>query len=364
MAKGPGLYTEIGKKARDLLYKDYQSDHKFTVTTYSPTGVWFWLILLSMLLVFFHLWSCKSVGTEIVCLNRIEEVAFSFNGGKDSTVLLHLLRAGYFLHQAEQSDSNGDLTDCDFTFPIQTIYFESSSAFPEINSFTYETASTYGVLLDIIRLDFKSGLEALLKANPIRAIFLGVCIGDPTAVGQEQFSPSSSGWPPFMRVNPILDWSYSYTSIGSMHDTVPNALLCIKNSDNSKEKFRAAYMLPDGRLERAGRAVCGRFPAVGNGLKSVDVNENGILTASGIAVGDELLFGTIEDQLGPSLCRKLRSIDSVADEVERQKSANDLVFIYGGVGPLHSDVTVSGVAKAFGVRMAPDEEFEEYLRHL
>ncbi|KAI8017427.1 hypothetical protein LOK49_LG04G03799 [Camellia lanceoleosa] len=39
MAKGPGLYTEIGKKARDLLYKDYQGDHKFTVTTYSPTGV-------------------------------------------------------------------------------------------------------------------------------------------------------------------------------------------------------------------------------------------------------------------------------------------------------------------------------------
>ncbi|KAL7265036.1 hypothetical protein ACSBR1_002898 [Camellia fascicularis] len=339
-----------------------------------------------------------------LALYSIEEVAFSFNGGKDSTVLLHLLRAGYFLHQAEQSDSNGDLTDCGFTFPIRTIYFESSSAFPEINSFTYETASTYGVLLDIIRLDFKSGLEALLKANPIRAIFLGVRIGDPTAVGQEQFSPSSSGWPPFMRVNPILDWSYrdvwaflltckvrycslydqGYTSIGSIHDTVPNALLCIKNSDNSKEKFRAAYMLPDGRLERAGRAkkystpVCGRFPAVGNGLKSVDVNENGILTASVIAVGDELLFGTIEDQLGPSLCRKLRSIgwavsqiavvrndiDSVADEVERQKSANDLVFIYGGVGPLHSDVTVSGVAKAFGVRMAPDEEFEEYLRHL
>ncbi|KAI8533868.1 hypothetical protein RHMOL_Rhmol10G0042800 [Rhododendron molle] len=39
MAKGPGLYTDIGKKARDLLYKDYQSDHKFTITTYSPTGV-------------------------------------------------------------------------------------------------------------------------------------------------------------------------------------------------------------------------------------------------------------------------------------------------------------------------------------
>ncbi|KAF5939047.1 hypothetical protein HYC85_023306 [Camellia sinensis] len=39
MGKGPGLYSDIGKKARDLLYRDYQSDHKFTVTTYTSTGV-------------------------------------------------------------------------------------------------------------------------------------------------------------------------------------------------------------------------------------------------------------------------------------------------------------------------------------
>uniref|UniRef100_M1CQA8 FAD synthase n=2 Tax=Solanum tuberosum TaxID=4113 RepID=M1CQA8_SOLTU len=258
--------------------------------------------------------------------------------------------------------------------------------------------------MDILRLDFKSGLEALLKANPIRAIFLGVRIGDPTAVGQEQFSPSSPGWPPFMRVNPILDWSYrdvwafllvckvrycslydqGYTSIGSIHDTVPNALLCIRNDNNSEQKFRPAYLLADGRLERSGRVkkfsapVCGKLSSVCNGLKIEDLNSNNMLTASIIAVGDEILFGTVEDKLGSVLCRKLHSIgwatsllavtrndiDSVAEEVERQKSANDMVFIYGGVGPLHSDVTVAGVAKAFGVRMAPDEEFEEHLRHL
>lgn len=336
-------------------------------------------------------------------LYSIEEVAFSFNGGKDSTVLLHLLRAGYFLHKGGQSYSNGGLTHHEFSCPIRTIYFESPSAFPEINSFTYETASTYDLQMDIIRLDFKSGLEGLLKSKPIRAIFLGVRIGDPTAVGQEQFSPSSPGWPPFMRVNPILDWSYrdvwaflltckvqycslydqGYTSIGSIYDTVPNGLLCINNS-SSEEKFRPAYLLSDGRLERAGRVkksfppVCGRFPAVSNGLDSVNSHQKSTLTASVIAVGDEILFGTIEDQLGPSLCRKLHSIgwtvsqtavvrndiDSVADEVERWKSATDMVFIYGGIGPLHSDVTLAGVAKAFGVRLAPDKEFEEYLRHL
>ncbi|KAI4314210.1 hypothetical protein L6164_027144 [Bauhinia variegata] len=39
MVKGPGFYSDIGKKARDLLYKDYQNDHKFTVTTLTSSGV-------------------------------------------------------------------------------------------------------------------------------------------------------------------------------------------------------------------------------------------------------------------------------------------------------------------------------------
>ncbi|KAL8516713.1 hypothetical protein ACS0TY_015101 [Phlomoides rotata] len=336
-----------------------------------------------------------------LALYSVEEVALSFNGGKDSTVLLHLLRAGYYLHMAGKNLSVGDPGDADITFPIRTIYFESPTVFPEINSFTYETASTYKLQMDIIRLDFKSGLEALLKTTPIRAIFLGVRIGDPTAVGQEQFSPSSPGWPPFMRVNPILDWSYrdiwaflltckvpycslydlGYTSIGSIHDTVPNALLCRSKFSNSEDKFKPAYLLFDGRLERAGRTkkfVPDPSAAIANGLKNDELFLKSMPTASVIAVGEQILFGMVEDQMRFTLCRKLHSIgwvvshaavvrndiDSVADEVERQKSMTDMVFIYGGVGPLPSDVTVAGVAKAFGVRMAPDEEFEEYLRHL
>lgn len=39
MVKGPGLYSDIGKRARDLLYRDYQSDHKFTLSTYTTSGI-------------------------------------------------------------------------------------------------------------------------------------------------------------------------------------------------------------------------------------------------------------------------------------------------------------------------------------
>lgn len=338
-----------------------------------------------------------------LALYDIEEVALSFNGGKDSTVLLHLLRAGYYLHKKEKIDCDEDLKQSQCKFPIRTIYFESPSIFPEISSFTYETAASYNLQLDIIRLDFKSGLEGLLRTIRIRAIFLGVRIGDPTAVGQEQFSPSSPGWPSFMRVNPILDWSYrdvwafllkskvlycslydqGYTSIGSVYDTVPNALLCVSNPSSSKEEYRPAYMLSDGRLERAGRLrksphEVDRDITLSNGLGKTQSLKMPIPTAAVVGVGDEILFGTTEDVMGPSLCKKLHSIgwmvtqfdvvqndvDAVAEGVERQKSTNDMVFVYGGVGPLPTDTTLGGIAKAFGVRLAPDEEFEEYLARL
>ncbi|ESW28711.1 hypothetical protein PHAVU_002G011300 [Phaseolus vulgaris] len=39
MSKGPGLFTDIGKKAKDLLTRDYNSDKKLTVSSYSSAGV-------------------------------------------------------------------------------------------------------------------------------------------------------------------------------------------------------------------------------------------------------------------------------------------------------------------------------------
>ncbi|KAJ3680780.1 hypothetical protein LUZ60_015269 [Juncus effusus] len=341
-------------------------------------------------------------------LYEFKEVAFSFNGGKDSTVLLHLLRAGYYLYKNNNNCNNNNNNsneeiNCVPNCKIRTIYFESPSAFPQINSFTYETASLYGLEMEIIKSDFKSGLEELIKEKPTKAIFLGTRIGDPNAVGQEQFSPSSIGWPPFMRINPILDWSYrdvwsflltckvkycslydqGYTSIGSIYDTVPNSLLNTK-----KGEFKPAFMLLDGRLERAGRvkkAISNsensnsNFENSNSNLNlSNGLNLNGTCTASIIIVGDEILLGLKEEKLGEELCKKLHKIgwkvshisiipneiDSVTTEVDLRKSTSDMVFIFGGLGPLNSDISLAGVAKSFGVRLAPDEEFEEYLRQL
>ncbi|KAK7250626.1 hypothetical protein RIF29_33172 [Crotalaria pallida] len=91
--------------------------------------------------------------------------------------------------------------------------------------------------------------------------------------------------------------------------TVPNSLLSINNSSN---KFKPAYLLAGGRLERAGRvkkiSSCGQLHVDANGLTSLDLHKNSMLTASIIVVGDEILFDIVEDQLGPCLCRKLHSI--------------------------------------------------------
>ncbi|KAI9086367.1 hypothetical protein K1719_031821 [Acacia pycnantha] len=71
-------------------------------------------------------------------------------------------------------------------------------------------------------------------------------------------------------------------------------------------------MLSDGRLERAGRdkksSICTQIPANSNGLDSLDLHKTSLLTASAIVVEDEILFGIVKDQLGPSLSRNLRSV--------------------------------------------------------
>ena len=85
---------------------------------------------------------------------------------------------------------------------------------------------------------------------------------------------------------------FRYTSIGSIHDTVPNALL----SDSSTAKsFRPAYMLTDGRLERAGRTKKTNHKiemnsVASNGMNNIEGEQMISRAASIIVVGDEILW--------------------------------------------------------------------------
>lgn len=101
---------------------------------------------------------------------------------------------------------------------------------------------------------------------------------DPNAGSQGTFAPSSAWMPPFMRVNPIIDWTYGqvwhflrlfelpysdlydngYTSLGNINDTIPNPLLL----KPSGESYFPAYMLTDWSKERAGRLSKKKQPKV------------------------------------------------------------------------------------------------------
>lgn len=88
----------------------------------------------------------------------------------------------------------------------------------------------------------QTSLENFAKANELKGVILGTRRGDPNSPGQGLFCPTTENWPPLMRINPIIDWSFQnvwtflrrirvpycslydcgYTSIGGTRNTRPN----------------------------------------------------------------------------------------------------------------------------------------------
>jgi len=99
-------------------------------------------------------------------------------------------------------------------------------------------------------------------------------------------------------------------------------------------------------------------------------------TAAALVIGNELLSGKVEEANVHVLARTLRGlgvelrrvvmilddVDEIAREVKALSATHDWVFTSGGVGPTHDDVTVLGVAKAFGVAAIEDPVLAKMLR--
>jgi molybdenum cofactor synthesis domain-containing protein len=99
-------------------------------------------------------------------------------------------------------------------------------------------------------------------------------------------------------------------------------------------------------------------------------------TAAALVIGNELLSGKVEEANVHVLARTLRGlgvelrrvvvilddVEEIAREVKALSSTHDWVFTSGGVGPTHDDVTVLGVAMAFGVRAVEDPTLAKMLR--
>jgi molybdenum cofactor synthesis domain-containing protein len=86
-------------------------------------------------------------------------------------------------------------------------------------------------------------------------------------------------------------------------------------------------------------------------------------TAGILVIGNEILSGKVVDTNSPYLCRELRALGvdvqrivvisddvaTIASEVRALSASHDFVFTSGGIGPTHDDLTMAGVAEAFGV---------------
>lgn len=205
-------------------------------------------------------------------------VICSFNGGKDAVAVLHLVRAAH-----------AHYFRCTEKVPTKprTIYFDNIKEFPEILSLLEGNVEDYG--LDMVAFEtgikYSEGLRLLVDNNIVSqvldyvaplAFVLGTRSSDPNAGTQGNFAPSSMGtMPPFMRVNPILSWTYGhvwhfirlfklpycrlydegYTSLGTTEDTRPCPALAVPGSteQGAVPKYWPAYMLRDWDQERAGR---------------------------------------------------------------------------------------------------------------
>jgi molybdenum cofactor synthesis domain-containing protein len=95
-----------------------------------------------------------------------------------------------------------------------------------------------------------------------------------------------------------------------------------------------------------------------------------------LIIGNEILSGKVADANSPFFCRELRplgvdverivtipdEVATIAREVRAMSDAYDVVLTSGGIGPTHDDLTMEGVATAFGLPIEYSESIGARIR--
>lgn len=197
-----------------------------------------------------------------------EEVGVSFNGGKDSVVMLWLLH---------------DAIGVDKLRALKLFMFAEADEFEEMVAFRDAVLASLGLTLRTMpqELGIKGGLQRLHDDDGVRAVFLGTRQDDPDGKYQKSsIEKCTAGWPNVVRYCPVFTWNYAqvwsyilrrevpfcslyrdgYTSLGSKMSTRRNSHLAVVAGDAvsatsgaEPSLFRPAWELADGAFEREGR---------------------------------------------------------------------------------------------------------------